>query len=262
MGLFDKKYCDICGNEIKFLGNRKLEDGNMCKDCASKLSPWFDDRRHTTIASIKEQLAYRQENEKKVPGFKPTAEMGCRPKIYVDEDDRQFIVTYSTNWQNENPDIISFDDVKVCDVDIRERKNEIYQKDAEGKNISYTPRRYDVEYHFNITLQLNHPYIDEISLELNDEYPESKYSDSYRYFEKQAYELKEMLTGTKTASAKLTSAKKDDDSWTCSKCNTVNTGKFCSGCGAPKADTEKWYCSECGQENTGKFCSGCGAARK
>ena len=33
MGLFDnlfkKKNCDICGNEIGLLGNRKLEDGNL-----------------------------------------------------------------------------------------------------------------------------------------------------------------------------------------------------------------------------------------
>lgn len=28
MGLFDKKYCSICGEKIGFLGNRKLEDGN------------------------------------------------------------------------------------------------------------------------------------------------------------------------------------------------------------------------------------------
>ena len=34
MGLFDKKYCDICGEKIGLLGNRKLEDGNLCKDCA------------------------------------------------------------------------------------------------------------------------------------------------------------------------------------------------------------------------------------
>ena len=39
MGLFDKKYCDICGEKIGLLGNRKLEDGNLCKDCARKLSP-------------------------------------------------------------------------------------------------------------------------------------------------------------------------------------------------------------------------------
>ena len=41
MGLFDKKYCDICGEKIGLLGNRKLENGNLCKNCAKKLSPWF-----------------------------------------------------------------------------------------------------------------------------------------------------------------------------------------------------------------------------
>ena len=29
MGLFDKKYCDICGEKIGLLGNRKLDDGNL-----------------------------------------------------------------------------------------------------------------------------------------------------------------------------------------------------------------------------------------
>ena len=28
MGLFDKKVCDICGEKIGLLGNRKLDDGN------------------------------------------------------------------------------------------------------------------------------------------------------------------------------------------------------------------------------------------
>ena len=54
MGLFDKKYCDICGEKIGLLGNRKLEDGNMCKDCASLLSPWFSDRKQSTVEEIKE----------------------------------------------------------------------------------------------------------------------------------------------------------------------------------------------------------------
>ena len=39
--LFEKKVCAFCGKEIGLLGNRKLEDGNMCKVCAQKLSPWF-----------------------------------------------------------------------------------------------------------------------------------------------------------------------------------------------------------------------------
>ena len=40
MGLFDKKFCDICGEKIGMLGNRKLEDGNMCKNCAAKPVIW------------------------------------------------------------------------------------------------------------------------------------------------------------------------------------------------------------------------------
>ena len=37
--VFEKKECDICGGEIGLLGNRKLDDGNLCKECAKKLSP-------------------------------------------------------------------------------------------------------------------------------------------------------------------------------------------------------------------------------
>jgi predicted amidophosphoribosyltransferase len=52
MGLFDKKNCDICGEKIGLLGNRKLDDGNLCKNCARKLSPWFEERRHSTVEDI------------------------------------------------------------------------------------------------------------------------------------------------------------------------------------------------------------------
>ena len=64
MGFFDKKYCDVCGEKIGLLGNRKLENGNLCKDCAAKLSPFFSERKSSTVEEIKEQLAYREENRK------------------------------------------------------------------------------------------------------------------------------------------------------------------------------------------------------
>ena len=51
--LFEKKECSVCGGEIGLLGNRKLEDGNLCKSCAAKLSPWFSDRRQSTVEEIK-----------------------------------------------------------------------------------------------------------------------------------------------------------------------------------------------------------------
>ena len=43
--------------------------------------------------------------------------------------------------------------------------------------------------------------------------------------------------------------------WTC-KCGAVNTGKFCTECGA----SQGWTCS-CGAVNKGKFCSECGAKK-
>ena len=83
MGLFDKKYCDICGEKIGLLGNRKLEDGNLCKNCAAKLSPFFSERRRSTVEDIKRQLAYREENEKLVRDFNPDVMFdGSKKSVY------------------------------------------------------------------------------------------------------------------------------------------------------------------------------------
>ena len=85
--LFEKKECAICGGEIGLLGNRKLEDGNCCKNCAAKLSPWFSDRRQSTVEEIKEQLAYREANQEKVAAFRVTRTLGEGMKVLLDEDD-------------------------------------------------------------------------------------------------------------------------------------------------------------------------------
>ena len=34
-----------------------------------KLSPWFEDRRHSTVEDIKRQLEYREKNKKAVMDF-------------------------------------------------------------------------------------------------------------------------------------------------------------------------------------------------
>ena len=83
MGLFDKKVCDICGEKIGLLGNRKLDDGNLCKDCAKKLSPWFEERRHSTVEDIKKQLAYREQNKEAVRNFRVTRDLKTIITMYL-----------------------------------------------------------------------------------------------------------------------------------------------------------------------------------
>lgn len=199
MGLFDKKYCDICGEKIGLLGNRKLEDGNLCKDCASKLSPFFSGRKSATVEEIKQQLAYREENKQKLASFRPSKTFGESRKIYIDEAAGTFIVTSRSNWRDDNPDLISLSQVTVCNTDIQENRDEIYQETEDGKSVSYNPPRYEYSYEFKVQILVNSPWFSEINLELSDgNRPDSKYTEQYREYERQMYELNNAMTGRNT----------------------------------------------------------------
>ena len=267
MGLFDafkKKQCDICGGDIGLLGNRKLEDGNMCKNCARKLSPWFDDRRHSTIAQINEQLAYREANLEKVKAFRVTRTIGDRYKVLLDEDAGVFMVTDSNDLMEENPDVIPFADVTGCRVDIDESHNEETRTDKDGNKISYNPPRYRYYYDFNIIINVRHPYFDEIKFQLNRSSVDIQYTGStattarigglslnlgggsaydpmnypeYRNYMEMCEEIKEVLLGVRqqardTATAAAAAAPKQ--AVTCPWCGattTPNANGQCEFCG-------------------------------
>ena len=167
MGLFDKKFCDICRNKIGLLGNRKLEDGNLCKDCAAKLSPWFSDRRKSTVEDIRRQLAYREENRAAVAAFHTTRTLGVNTKVLLDEDARKFMVTSARNLVEANPDVLDYSQVTGCDLDVNENKKELKHADKDGKQVSFIPPRYEYSYDFYIIIHVNHPYFDEIRFRLN-----------------------------------------------------------------------------------------------
>ena len=167
MGLFDKKYCDICGEKIGLLGNRKLENGNLCKNCAKKLSPWFSDRRNSTVEEIKAQLAYREEIREKVAAFHTTRTLGTDTKVLLDEDAGKFMVTRARNLAEANPDVLDFADVTGCNLDIDESRSELKREDKDGKKVSYNPPRYEYSYDFYITIFVNNPYFDEMRFQIN-----------------------------------------------------------------------------------------------
>ena len=197
MGLFDKKFCDICGEKIGVLGNRKLEDGNMCKDCAKKLSPFCDDRRHSTLEQMKAHLQYREENKNALRAFSPSLTLGESKKIYIDTMKGQFVVSsYSpgnANWTEENPDVMPIASITSCGLDIDEDRDEIYMKNGQGQNVSYNPPRYNFYYNFKLKFLVNNPYFDDFEVRLNNFRVEGMGSMEYNRYQKMGMDIMNAL---------------------------------------------------------------------
>ena len=175
MGLFDrfkKQDCEICGKEVGMFGYKKLEDGEICKDCVKLLSPWFEERRHSTVAQIKEQLAYREQNAKAHENFTISRKIGDEEYfMYIEEVSgvpTRFFVTSKSDYKAENPDIISFKDVASCVTDIQVRDEEMKQRNSEGQMVSYRPARFKHHHDFYIKMEIrNNPYFNEIKFRIN-----------------------------------------------------------------------------------------------
>ena len=196
MGLFDKKFCDICGEKIGMLGNRKLADGNMCKDCAKKLSPFCDDRRSSTLDEIKAHLQYREENKAVLRAFSPMITIdGDSRNIYIDTAKGNFVVSSNKpgNWDNENPDVIPISAITSLTLDIDEDKDEIYYKDAQGNNQSYVPARYEYYYNFTLKFLVNTPYFDDFNVRLNNFRVANMGSPEYNRYQQMAQQAMNAL---------------------------------------------------------------------
>ena len=167
MGLFDKKICDICGEKIGLLGNRKLDDGNLCKDCAKKLSPWFEDRRHSTVEDIKRQLEYREKNKKAVMDFCITRQINTRNyNVFIDDNKGNFTVARKLDV-NENPDIVPLSAVVQCRVDVERQQNEETYTTKDGETVSYQPPVYKYEFDYTMRIKVKTPWFDDMDFRLN-----------------------------------------------------------------------------------------------
>ncbi|MBQ1435500.1 MAG: DUF4428 domain-containing protein [Clostridia bacterium] len=245
MGLFSKKSCSICGGEIGLFGNRKLDDGNMCKNCAAKLSPWFSDRRKSTVAEIEEQLQYREANKEAIAAFNPTRTFGANMKLIIDEDAKKFVVTRERDLVKANPDVIAFSQVTGCDLDIDENRSEEKRKDREGNLVSYNPPRYTYSYDFDMVIRVNTPYFDTIRFSLNpssveinpdnpvtaDRAPDPRTNVDYCEFEAMGREIKAALTEVRNIGREDAAPK-----------GPVK----CPACGAQTVPTASGCCEYCG----------------
>lgn len=280
MGLFDKKFCDICGEKIGLLGNRKLEDGNICKDCAKKLSPFFSERKQSTVAEIKEQLAYREENEKRLASFRPTRTYGDGMKVYIDETAGKFVITRATDWRSANPDIIDFSQVSSCNLNIREDKRELYYDGENGERQSYYPPRFECTYQFFLDINVNSPWFSHIEFEYSTHHPDSQYTDLYRKYEREGHEICDILLrrggnvsyGTQNVpyGAGQQAYAQNGAPYNAPVQQQYGSAAFAGAAGGyaaqpqqqPMQASGEWVCQSCGCRNSGgKFCQSCGGAK-
>ncbi|NPV92684.1 MAG: DUF4428 domain-containing protein [Firmicutes bacterium] len=234
MGLFSKKFCDVCGDKIGLLGNRKLEDGNLCKECAKLLSPFMTDRRQSTVTEIKEHLEYRKANQGKVAAFSPTKIVGGETKIYFDENKKQWLVTRLRDWRSENPDVIDFSQAMGCILDIDEDKWEIYHE-VDGRQESFNPRRYEYSYVFNMTIHVNSPWFSEIQFRINDDKIEQRGGIAYCEAQAKADEIKNTLEQMRSAEREAAAT-----------ANMPKTATLCSHCQATTIPDANGCCEYCG----------------
>lgn len=291
MGLFSRKVCDICNGDIGLLGNRKLSDGNLCKQCAQKLSPWMTDRRQSTVEEIRQHLAYRAKNKALLNSVHPTVVMGGGSvKVYIDENAGCFFVTGNSNWRDGNPDIIALSQVIDVCTEVTEHKTEVYHRDREGNEVPFNPPRYRFAYEFRTTIRVDSPFFSEIEFELTGSTrPERLGSDEYRYFEQMADALRAALKpaaparaeaaqqpslgqvlsaalgqAVASANAAVKAANQPaSEQWTCA-CGALNNGNFCTQCGTKRPEKPKLFrCDKCGwtpedPTHPPKFCPNCG----
>lgn len=233
--LFDKKTCDFCNGDIGLLGNRKLSDGNMCKECAKQISPWMTDRKKQSVEEMEAHLQDREQNKEKVAAFQTTRVIGDRTKLYLDENNGWWLVTRSKKFKEENPDVFSFSQVTGCDPDIDENLTEIRRELEDGRRVSYEPPRYDYDYNFYVTIHLNHPWIPQIRYQVNTTKIDNRFSPEYQEAQRRSQEVHDALTQIREASrADIEKSKEPQQSVTCALCGATTTpdaGGRCEYCG-------------------------------
>ena len=169
--LFEKKDCEICGGEIGLLGNTKLADGDMCKDCKEKLSPLFRVTKETTVSDIIQQIAYREENKKALEDFHPDEEFGNSEKLFVDTAAKKFAFAANGDWQGTESDILDFAQVTRVETDIEEYIDSTSESHDEDEEYDITDENETVDVpvsNFHVVLHVDSPYFDTIFIFLSD----------------------------------------------------------------------------------------------
>ena len=120
---------------------------------------------------------------------------GDYKNIYVDTAKGNFVVSSKKpgNWDNENPDVIPISAITSLTLDVKEDRDEIYYKDAQGNNQSYVPPRYEYEYDFTLKFLVNTPWFDDFDVKLNNFRVKNMGSPEYNRYQQLAQQAMNAL---------------------------------------------------------------------
>lgn len=212
MGLFDKKYCDICGEKIGLLGNRKLSDGNLCKDCAAKLSPWFMDQ----VADCQMDIRHTRTELKR--------ENAQGEKVSYDPPVYEYDYTF---WM----EISVIGHPYIGSIRFRLNDRDITIRSEARRSLLGMPTD-DIHPEFNVEYR---EYLEMATLIVAvmklGSAPQAAEAD--------------MAAPAPVSAPAPAPTPVSSGAWTCRSCGVENTGKFCQSCGSPRP-AAVLRCSRCG----------------
>ena len=130
MGLFEKKFCDLCNEKVNMLTRLKLSDGYLCSDCKKKLSCLSGNWGARSITDVKTHLEARENNKQKYAQFRMTSSAGADDKIMVDMQNGKFCFNIGRDYSENNPEIFDFS--QLMDFYIKESYSDERDSDGDG----------------------------------------------------------------------------------------------------------------------------------
>lgn len=132
MSLFknDDAPCPICGKPTARILPMKVEGQPICKDCKAAISMEASVRSGLTIATLKQHIQYREENQNKIKSFNKsqTYTLGCGTldkKLYIDGGTREWYIDIGSN-----PPVFTFDE--FVGFEINENSKKVESGDRNG----------------------------------------------------------------------------------------------------------------------------------
>ncbi len=234
MGLFDRKICDICGGKCGLLGGKKVKDGRLCSDCAKKQSPYLPGRKNFTVEEMKQHLADRERNQEMINRFAPTRTIGQNLKLYIDDGSGAWFITSARRYQDANPDIFQADQVLGARVDVDRTEHERVVQEAvpaaDGKPGKPEITKKVIEYDFYVNIDVTHPWVNQMHLQVNRSTIESSTGPDYREAERDAKDIVAALLAMQEGAVRATMPKQR---------------VVCPNCGATTMPDENHCCEYC-----------------